>query len=190
MILQTKSQSLNSTYSGFYTAKDAANTRKSMSISRQNSLICRHLSTMIGQSAKSILNYLVTVISDSKVNVQLSREIIAENTGLSVRTVSSAIRILEAFKFLKVIRYKTYEAMNAPNIYSLTTKFWETLNRLNFSEKIKFAFDKALKAASSSAAKLASSNNKYGLPQKTCDNLNQFSVDNPKFSLDPPIPDF
>lgn len=190
MILPTKSQPTNTTYSGFFTSKDASNTRKSMSLSRQNSLICRHLSTMIGQSAKSVLNYLVTVISDSKVNVQLSREIISEETGLSVRTITNAIKILEKFKFLKVIRYKTYEAMNAPNIYSLTTIFWETLNRLNFSEKIKFAFDKAVKAASSGTAKLATINNKYGFPQKTCDNLNQFSVDNPQFSLDPPIPDF
>jgi hypothetical protein len=131
MILPTKSQPTNSTYSGFFSSKDASNTRKSMSVSRQNSLISRHLSAIVGHSAKYVLNYLVTVIPDSKVNVQISRDIISEETGLSTRTITSAIRKLENFGFINVTANKAGRGINGGNSYSLTEKFYTDLSALN-----------------------------------------------------------
>lgn len=190
MIVFKKGQPLHTRCSGFFSSKEAWHTRKSMSLSRQNSLINRHICALVGRSAKDILAYLNKLMSDSKMNVQLSREIISDNTSMSVRNVTRCIATLEKFKFIKVIRYQNYENMNAPNIYSLTTRFWSLIDGLNFSEKTKFKIDKAMKATGLGRDKLSNINKEYGYPQNPCVNLSQISADNFKASLNLPIPDF
>lgn len=181
MIIHSKNQASKSKYNGFYNSVDAFVTKIKMSITRKLELLFDSICKDVGRSAKDFLIFLNQVLFKNQ-SKQMSRAFIAQKLSMSTRTVTRILAILESVGYIKVIRYKLYDGMNGTNVYSLTTFFWETMERLDFQ--------KALKPNNGSRDIVSKITITPPLPSKERLINVQKTVDNSPIFDDIPIPDF
>ncbi len=181
MIIRSKNQGLNLKYRGFFNSGNAAITKASISLYRKIELLLEYFSKEVGCRAKDFL-YILSQLLHKNPTYEMTREWIANKIGCSTRTISRILVIIESAGYIRVMRYKTREGMNAPNIYSLTTYFWEVLEQLNF--------EKTLKPNNGGSDKVSKINITVPLPSKESLNREHLSVDNSPIFDDIPIPDF
>lgn len=178
MILRSKNQASRF---GFFNSKDSIITKIKLTLRIKIEILMEYISKEVGRPAMEFLLLLNQLLYKNP-NVQITRDFIAKKISMSTRTVSRVLVILENAGYIKVIRYKTREGMNGVNTYSLTTFFWETMERLNF--------ERTLKVAHSADANASTKNIIPPLPSKDSSLTKQKTVDNSPIFDDIPIPDF